>query len=78
MLMPYEFHADTSELVQMFTKGHHGVRLDADPVFPFQSPDRDAVPVPTGGGGLGRFPVYFRSPPSDPDDGLSRRSARPS
>jgi formylglycine-generating enzyme required for sulfatase activity len=30
MLMPYEFHADTSELVQMFTKGHHGVRLDAD------------------------------------------------
>ena len=30
MLMPYEFHADTSELVQMLLKGHHGVQLDAE------------------------------------------------
>ena len=28
LLMPLEFHADTSELVQMLTKGHHNVRLD--------------------------------------------------
>ena len=27
---PLEFHADTSELVQMLRKGHHGVRLDAE------------------------------------------------
>jgi formylglycine-generating enzyme required for sulfatase activity len=27
---PAEFHASTSELVQMLEKGHHGVRLDAD------------------------------------------------
>ena len=26
---PYEYHADTSELVQMLTKDHHNVRLDA-------------------------------------------------
>jgi formylglycine-generating enzyme required for sulfatase activity len=29
LLPPKEFHADTSELVQMLKKGHHGVRLDA-------------------------------------------------
>ncbi len=28
LLPPYEFHADTSELVQMLRLGHHGVRLD--------------------------------------------------
>jgi formylglycine-generating enzyme required for sulfatase activity len=27
---PLEFHADTSELVQMLEKGHHGVNLDAE------------------------------------------------
>lgn len=27
---PMEFHASTSELVQMLEKGHHGVRLDAE------------------------------------------------
>lgn len=30
MLMPGEFHADTSELVQMLRKGHHDVQLDAE------------------------------------------------
>jgi formylglycine-generating enzyme required for sulfatase activity len=30
MLTPMDFHADTTELVQMLTKGHHGVRLDAE------------------------------------------------
>jgi formylglycine-generating enzyme required for sulfatase activity len=29
-LPPMEFHADTSELVQMLRKGHHGVELDRD------------------------------------------------
>jgi formylglycine-generating enzyme required for sulfatase activity len=28
LLPPMEYHADTSELVQMLRKGHHGVRLD--------------------------------------------------
>jgi hypothetical protein len=28
--VPAEFHADTSELVQVLRKGHHGVRLDAE------------------------------------------------
>ena len=28
LLVPGEYHADTSELVQMLTKGHHNVRLD--------------------------------------------------
>ncbi|MHC4319314.1 MAG: SUMF1/EgtB/PvdO family nonheme iron enzyme [Planctomycetota bacterium] len=28
ILTPLEFHADTSELIQMLGKGHHGVRLD--------------------------------------------------
>jgi len=27
---PLEFHADTSELIQMLRKGHHGVRLDEE------------------------------------------------
>ncbi len=30
LLPPMEFHADTSELVQMLRKGHHGVQLDAE------------------------------------------------
>lgn len=28
--IPLEFHADTSELIQMLQKGHHGVELDAE------------------------------------------------
>jgi len=28
VLMPWEFHADTTELVQMLRKGHHNVQLD--------------------------------------------------
>jgi formylglycine-generating enzyme required for sulfatase activity len=28
LLTPLEFHADTSELIQMLTKGHHNVKLD--------------------------------------------------
>ena len=30
ILEPGEYHADTSELVQMLTKGHHGVKLDTE------------------------------------------------
>jgi formylglycine-generating enzyme required for sulfatase activity len=30
LLNPMEFHADTSELVQMLQKGHHNVRLDEE------------------------------------------------
>jgi formylglycine-generating enzyme required for sulfatase activity len=30
MLEPYEFHASTTELVQLLEAGHHGVRLDAE------------------------------------------------
>ncbi len=30
LLTPMEYHADTTELVQMLLKGHHGVRLDAE------------------------------------------------
>jgi len=30
MQIPMEFHASTSELVQMLEKGHHGVRLDEE------------------------------------------------
>ncbi len=30
MLTPMEYHADTTQLVQMLAKGHHGVKLDAD------------------------------------------------
>ncbi len=30
MLNPMEFHADTTELVQMLRKGHHGVKLDEE------------------------------------------------
>jgi formylglycine-generating enzyme required for sulfatase activity len=30
LLTPLEFHADTSELIQMLRKGHHGVTLDAE------------------------------------------------
>ena len=29
-LIPLEFHADTSDLVQMLQKGHHNVKLDAE------------------------------------------------
>ena len=29
-LVPLEFHADTTELVRMLARGHHGVRLDAE------------------------------------------------
>mgnify|MGYP005834032231 CR=1 FL=1 len=30
LLTPLEFHADTTELVQLLRKGHHGVSLDAE------------------------------------------------
>ncbi|MCH8042613.1 MAG: SUMF1/EgtB/PvdO family nonheme iron enzyme [Planctomycetes bacterium] len=30
VLEPMEFHADTTQLVQMLKKGHHGVKLDAE------------------------------------------------
>jgi len=30
LLTPMEFHADTTELVQILQKGHHGVQLDAE------------------------------------------------
>ena len=30
LLTPMEFHADTTELVQLLQKGHHGVQLDAE------------------------------------------------
>jgi formylglycine-generating enzyme required for sulfatase activity len=30
LLAPLNYHADTSELVQMLTKGHHNVQLDAE------------------------------------------------
>ena len=30
LLSPMEFHADTTELVQMLSKGHHNVKLDPD------------------------------------------------
>ena len=30
LLKPMEFHADTTQLVQMLAKGHHNVRLDAE------------------------------------------------
>jgi formylglycine-generating enzyme required for sulfatase activity len=30
LLPPWEFHADTTRLVQMLRKGHHGVTLDAE------------------------------------------------
>ncbi len=30
LLTPLEYHADTTQLVQMLAKGHHGVRLDAE------------------------------------------------
>jgi formylglycine-generating enzyme required for sulfatase activity len=30
LLTPCDFHADTSRLVQMLQKGHHGVRLDSE------------------------------------------------
>ena len=30
LLRPWEFHADTTRLVQMLAKGHHNVRLDAE------------------------------------------------
>ena len=30
LLTPLEFHADTTELVQLLRKGHYGVRLDAE------------------------------------------------
>ena len=30
VLEPMEFHAGTTELVQMLTKGHYGVQMDAE------------------------------------------------
>jgi len=30
LLVPGEYHADTSELIQMLSKGHYGVKLDAE------------------------------------------------
>ena len=30
VLVPGEYHADTSELIQILNKGHHGVKLDAE------------------------------------------------
>jgi formylglycine-generating enzyme required for sulfatase activity len=30
MLVPMEYHADTTQLVQLLAKGHHGIRLDGE------------------------------------------------
>ena len=40
LLLPYEFHASTTELVQLLEAGHHGVKLDAEVVGPLEHLDR--------------------------------------
>ncbi len=60
LLVPGEYHADTSELVQMLTKGHYNVRLDheawdrlitwIDLNGPCHGTWGEVSPIPEGGG----------------------------
>jgi formylglycine-generating enzyme required for sulfatase activity len=78
MLVPGEYHADTSELIQMLRKGHQGVRLDAqawdrlvtwiDLNGPCHGTWGDAYPIPDGAHerrmALRRA---YSGPPDDPE-----------
>lgn len=78
MLVPGEFHADTSELIQRLRKGHHGVRLDAedwdrlvtwiDLNAPCHGTWGEVYPIPEGAGerrlALRR---HFGGPKEDPE-----------
>jgi formylglycine-generating enzyme required for sulfatase activity len=58
LLVPAEYHADTSELIQILSKGHHNVRLDdeawdrlitwIDLNAPCHGTWRDVAPIPDG------------------------------
>jgi len=58
LLTPGEYHADTSELIQMLEKGHHGIELDAEAFSrlvtwidlnaPFHGTWGDVFPIPDG------------------------------
>lgn len=73
-----EYHADTSELVQMLQRGHHGVRLDAeswdrlitwiDLNAPCHGTWNDVAPVPAGADRRRReLALRYGGPAADPE-----------
>jgi formylglycine-generating enzyme required for sulfatase activity len=78
MLTPGEYHADTSELIQLLRKGHQGVRLDAeawdrlvtwiDLNGPCHGTWGDAYPIPDGAHQR-RMELrrVYGGPPDDPE-----------
>ena len=78
LLPPGEYHADTSQLVQMLAKGHHNVKLDAeawdrivtwiDLNGPCHGTWGDVAPIPDGAAGRRReLSRLYGGPKVDPE-----------
>lgn len=78
LLMPYEYHADTSPLIQMLRKGHQGVRLgkeDWDRLItwidlngPCHGTWGDVYPIPNAGHKRRmELRAMYGGPPTDPE-----------
>ena len=86
LLVPGEYHADTSELVQMLARGHYGVRLDAeawdrlvtwiDLNGPCHGTWGDVGPIPNAADRRRReLALKYGGPRDDPEDVLRMPSA---
>jgi len=78
LLVPGEYHADTSELIQMLRKGHHGVQLDPeawgrlvtwiDLNGPCHGTWNDIAPIPgRPDARRGELAARYGAPPVDPE-----------
>ena len=78
LLVPGEYHADTSELIQMLRKGHHGVQLDPeawdrlvtwiDLNGPCHGTWTDIAPIPGKSDARRReLAARYGAPPRDPE-----------
>ncbi len=78
LLTPGEYHADTSELIQMLEKGHHGVQLDAEAFSrlvtwidlngPCHGTWGDVFPIPDGAHERRmQLRKLYGGPPDDPE-----------
>ncbi len=79
LLVAGEYHADTSELIQMLSKGHYGVKLDAeardrlitwiDLNGPCHGTWRDVGPMPEGAARRRReLQALYHGPKKDPEE----------
>ena len=88
LLTPLEYHADTSELVQMLQKGHHRVKLDAvawsrlitwiDLNAPCHGTWQEHKPIPRGGRERRReLSKLYACMTCDPESDCEREVAQP-